>query len=492
MLILISSSIACSTLNDGASSSSGLVFPRNQSGSNEGGGNNFWGSGAGLDGGGGDGDFGVFDLSMPLDVLGFDATTGSSGSNRAATTSASYATYNGYGNSDSPGRMSGVADGSSKAFLPYQLSAGNYNSMRNLQMPASPTSAFAASMGEQQQQRQGIGSKTNVQWAQGDHVETSQDEDERLEQQLRPGSVDSLLVDRLRRTLVETKQVDGPTTSSSAKGAAGASSSSSKCLDAVMASPYAAARAISMREMMRGGQQQTQQPGDGDFDGGASLDGTHPNNKNKIIGEAFSRSLPPPTSNSAGGGSAKALFSQSVVPQSSSSSSRFPALVPRGNNNSKAAGSSVSNTSQQQAYSNFTYDPSTVYADMTADLARLDPLCLNLSIRIHDGAEAEVGANANVRARASSASSMSRGTRSGAGGSLTTRNRSVSFLSASTRRRDAQAKSSSSSSDPSSPGKVAPLMSLEHLVDTTFMRNLFADGTTMEEAQVLILKMEVR
>jgi hypothetical protein len=194
--------------------------------------------------------------------------------------------------------------------------------------------------------------------------------------------------------------------------------------------------------------------------------------------------------------SAKPLFSQSV--SSLPSASRFPALVPRGNNKADVPIHSSSSFPQRQQedaeamHASFTYDPGAVYADMTADLARLDPLCLNLSVRIHDGAQAEAASGGahlmhSARTRALSASAASRSNHRG------TRNRSSSLLSASlatkSKKRDGAAGVEDS---PSSPlRKVAPLMTLEHLVDTSFMRNLFVHGTTLDEAQTLILKMEV-
>jgi hypothetical protein len=149
---------------------------------------------------------------------------------------------------------------------------------------------------------------------------------------------------------------------------------------------------------------------------------------------------------------------------------------------------------ETEAYSSFTYDPGAVYADMTADLARLDPLCLNLSVRIHDGVQAEAASGGmllthSTRTRALSASAASRGSRRG------TRNRGASLLSASMsgkRKSVVRGEDGSPDSSPSPQKKLAPLMTLEHLVDTSFMRNLFVYGTTLDEAQALILKMEVQ
>lgn len=162
------------------------------------------------------------------------------------------------------------------------------------------------------------------------------------------------------------------------------------------------------------------------------------------------------------------------------------------------------------------YDPTANFADMTSSLAKLDPLCLSLSVGLHAAPPRrhEGGPPYTELSRARTAgygderdsyvSSLKESKPAGREESW------VSFaertITDSFQDYDDQAPSRSAAIDVtgfssewrghdlshSEVFNTAPEMTSEHLIDTAFVRQLFVDGTTVEEAQNLVFKMQVR
>lgn len=157
-----------------------------------------------------------------------------------------------------------------------------------------------------------------------------------------------------------------------------------------------------------------------------------------------------------------------------------------------------------------TFDPAASFADMTSSLAKLDPLCLNLSAGLHPkrGTQSSSGGKRSAPALdGPSAASFDEEYNE-----FKPAGREQSWVSF------AEGTMAESFNDYYEDGNktgsrlfggfsgdwqgqqltqadvfnTAPQMASEFLVDTEFVRQLFIDGTTMEEAQNLVFKMQVR
>ena len=156
------------------------------------------------------------------------------------------------------------------------------------------------------------------------------------------------------------------------------------------------------------------------------------------------------------------------------------------------------------------YNPSATFADMTIPLSRLDPLCLNLSIGLCG--ESTDSLDQGLGGRGGSVSLFADGHHSveedAYGGNKPREDSWVSFAQGTMFGYDSSQTHFSNESRGNGDSKqfsrewkgqvlshsavfnTAPKMTSEHLIDTAFIKQLFVDGTTMEEAQNLIFKMQ--
>lgn len=162
------------------------------------------------------------------------------------------------------------------------------------------------------------------------------------------------------------------------------------------------------------------------------------------------------------------------------------------------------------------FDPTAIFADMTSSLAKLDPLCLNLSVGLHgnhpvgDTRRAQTSSGTRLASRGGSeyyddgynGTSIFAADQHLESCFARTRpeKREPSWVSFEDAGGDVHSSIDLSAMSREWKGQhlshaevfnTAPGMMSEHLIDTSFVRQLFADGTTMEETQNLIFKMQV-